>query len=133
MIFSGWKLLKIIRGDTVCDTFFKKIFPSPDHRWTAVVDQKECSMAFMNISDITLDVDLITDRPEILQDIPIVSADTVEFGHDQLRIVWFAPNVLQVWIPWPAHFTAFAKEANGIRIDTHYYTGWIDEGTKKPR
>jgi hypothetical protein len=129
-IFAGWELLKNIRGDMVCDTFYKQIFPSPDRRWTAVVDQEECSIAFMNISDITFHIDLVTDRPVILRDVPIVSADTVEFDHDRLHIVWAAPGVLQVKIPWPARFTSFAKEVDGVRIDMRYDTSWIDEGKK---
>ena len=120
MIFSGWELLNGIRGNTVCNIFSKQTFPSPDHRWTVVVDQEECSIKFMNVGDVMIHVDLVTDRPVILQDIPILSADTLEFDPHRLRIAWSAPGVLQVRIPWPAHFTVFAKEADGVRVDLRY-------------
>lgn len=120
ILFSGWKLLNHIRGPTVCQVFGKQTFPSPDHRWTVVVEQEACSIAFMNIGAVMIHVDLVTDRSVLLQDIPILSADTLEFDPHRLRIAWSAPGVVQVGIPWPAHFTVFAKEVDGVRVDLRY-------------
>ena len=101
-------------------------FPSPDNAWVAVVEFHEC-VSWIVITDLWREVYLVTERPVPLQVIPILTTE------DPPKIVWSAPNVLQVRVDWPDEFTLWVRNANGIRIDMRYDTGWIDEGAKKPR
>ena len=114
----------------VCETTFKQILPSPDHKWTVVVDEEGCEGMMAFISYVSANVDLVTDRPIILQDIPIVTVDTIGYDYRRPRVVWLAPDVLQIRIPWSANFDLWVRNANGIRIDMRYDTSWIDEGKK---
>ena len=74
------------------------------------------------------EVYLVAEKPAPLQVIPVLTAQ-----EDPPKIAWSAPNVLQVGVYWPDEFTLWVRNANGIRIDMRYDTGWIDEGAKKPR
>ncbi len=73
------------------------------------------------------EVYLVTERPVPLQVIPVL---TTVYSPE---IIWSAPNVLQVWVPWPEKFDLWVRNANGVRIDMRYDTSLIDEGAKKPR
>ncbi len=119
-------LFILSRGHEDCYVESREIFPSPDHTWTAVVEFHGC-VQWIFVAGLWHEVYLVTEKPVPLQVIPIL---TTVYSPE---IIWSAPNVLQIWVPWPEKFDLWVRNANGVRIDMRYDTSLIDEGAKKPR
>ncbi len=93
-----------------------------------VVENHKCQEGLGEWLPDWSEVYLVTERLVPLQVIPILTT-----GEAPPQIIWSAPNVLQVWVPWPEKFDLWVRNANGVRIDMRYDTSLIDEGAKKPR
>ena len=105
----------------------RQSFPSPDHAWVAVVENHKCEWGLgMDVPADWSEVYLVTERPVPLQVIPVLTTTD-----DPPKLVWSAPDVLQVRVPWPDKFDPYLRNANGVRIDMCYDTAaWFDKEAK---
>lgn len=105
-------------GVAPCEEAVVARLPSPGGAWEAVLDQSICPVGLGGAS-IVARVNLVSTRDPARTAV-LLGVDTG--GHDdgRPRLVWTAPDVLQVTVYDRSYLNVLTREFGGVRVDLRY-------------
>ena len=117
IVMAFWIGIGTKGGDTCEHAVITRVV-SPDGAWEAVVDEATCEVG-LGGADITAGVQLVSTRdPTKVGD--VLGVDTGGHTEERPRILWTAPNTLQVVVPNLSSPNVLTREFAGVRIDLRF-------------
>lgn len=105
-------------GVAPCEKDIVARLPSLDGAWEAVLDQSTCLVGLGGAS-IVARVNLVSTRDPARTAV-LLGVDTGGHGDEWPRLVWTAPDVLQVTVYDHFYLKVLTREFGGVQVDLRY-------------
>jgi len=92
--------------------------PSPDGAWEARVDEDVCLYGF-GVGYVAAGVHLVSTRGPA-RSADLLGVDTGAHEDERPRLLWTAPDVLQVTVPNRSFLKVLMREFDGVRVDLRF-------------
>jgi len=110
-------LIRVCGRDTCEDVIVARV-PSPDGAWEARVNESTCEVGPW-MMDITAGVDLVSTRDPARSAV-LLGVDTGGHEDERPRLVWTAPDVLQVTVYDHSYLKVLMRQFDGVRVDLRF-------------
>jgi len=105
-------------GVAPCEETIVARLPSPDGAWEAVLDQSTCPVGLGGAS-IVAGVNLVSTRDPARTAV-LLGVDTGGHEDERPRLVWTAPDILQVTVYDHSYLWVVKRQFGGVRLDLRY-------------
>jgi len=105
-------------GEDTCEHAIVARVPSPDGTWEARVDEATCPVALGGM-DITAGVHLVSTH-DSARIVVLLGVDTGGHDDERPRLMWTAPDVLQVAVFDHSYLKVLRRGFDGVRVDLRF-------------
>lgn len=105
-------------GRNICEHAIIARVPSPDGAWEARVDEDVCLFGF-GTGAVVAGVQLVSTR-DLARSADLLGVQTGAHEDERPRVVWTAPDVLQVTVHDHSYLKVLTRQFDGVRVDLRF-------------
>ena len=100
-----------------CEHSGEKMFPSPDGKWVATVQEEVCAVGNGTAAGVMVDLARADDAAHAMR---IFNMRVPRSRDLWPRVIWKAPTVMELWAPNRAEIMGQASSFDGVQIQLRY-------------
>ena len=118
LLAAVWAVTGDGDGKDTCEHAIVARVPSPDGAWEARIDEAVCLFGFGTGAVVAGDHLVSTRGPARSAD--LLGVDTGAHEDERPRLMWTAPDVLQVTVPNRSFLKVLMREFDGVQVDLRF-------------